>query len=71
MGDRYYQQDLAALEELNTAKWAHFHARVPVEVTDKTETEALKIKLWNKNHCGVDLDNLIVNVEATPRVAVE
>ena len=69
MGDFYLQRNLSEVEGLNTAKWEHFHIRIPVEVIGKTDIEALKLTLWKRNGSEFDLDNLVVNVEATPKAS--
>lgn len=69
LGDHTYQQNLSEVEGLNTARWEHFHTRIPIEMLDQEDTEALKITLWKKNHSVFELDNLVVNVEATPKAS--
>jgi uncharacterized sulfatase len=67
LGDAYAQRNLSEVNGLNTGKWEHYHARIPMEVLHQTETQALKLVLWKKNPSSFELDNLVVNVEASLR----
>lgn len=67
LGDAYAQRNLSEVNGLNTGKWEHYHARIPMEVIHQTETQALKLVLWKKNSSSFELDNLVVNVEASLR----
>lgn len=67
MGETLTQLRLSELAVPNTGRWEHGHARIPINVYDRTSPEALKIFLWKRNRSSFYLDNLVVSVTATQR----
>ena len=67
LGETCIQHNLSEVKGLNSAKWEHFHTRIPINVFDRTVPDALKVNLWKRNRSEFELDNLVVTVCASQK----